>query len=183
MKGIDVLREFQSGIVGIIGFGGVIITLWSNARIARNQREAAIDHERQTLRTALTEELKMLRDAYAHNAEYCARHVGKQGGSFDVPLLEMTDLYESMRDKLGLLSPEQLAATLDAYLSHKQVGHNIISLLEGDPIPSTRGVRVPDASSRMLQRLYETVVPKIGRAIDLLQVSEGERRKNARRGW
>jgi hypothetical protein len=80
MNWFGVLQQFKTGIVGVIGFTGVIITLVTNAALARSARAAVVSQERETLRTALIVELTMLRDAYAQNAEYCAKEAGKSRG-------------------------------------------------------------------------------------------------------
>jgi hypothetical protein len=174
MKGIDVLRQFQTGIVGIIGFAGVIITLLTNAKIARNAREDTIRHERSTLRTALCEELQMLRDTYAHNAEFLSTRRPGPGEHLDVPLLDMTNLFDSMHEKLGLLTRQQLAAVLNAYMMHRQMRHNMVSLLGGTPIPSATGVRVPQSSTEILRKLYEKLIPEFDKAINALK-GDGEK--------
>ena len=61
------ILKYQYLIVGVIGLAGVIFTLWYNAREARKERQAERRHERQTLRTALTEELKVHRLSLIQN--------------------------------------------------------------------------------------------------------------------
>jgi hypothetical protein len=56
----QLLRDFQAGIAGILGFLGVILTLWINARLARAARLNAIEHERTSVRVAFAEELKLI---------------------------------------------------------------------------------------------------------------------------
>ena len=63
------IQHFQTQIVGIIGFAGVIATLWFNARQARNQRIDERHHESEALRTALIEELKIIRESVTENAD------------------------------------------------------------------------------------------------------------------
>jgi hypothetical protein len=54
-----VLKDFQSGLAGVLGFTGVIITPVVNARLARKARLTTIQDERSALRAALLAELRM----------------------------------------------------------------------------------------------------------------------------
>lgn len=167
MKGIEALRQFQAGITGVIGFAGVMLTMWWNARLARNARDAAIRHERETLSIALIEELKVLRDSYVNNAETAGK-ARLDEGALDVPMFQMTDVYDKMLDKLGLLSSDQVAAVMNAYLTHRQVSYSISSVLGGVRGPSTTGVRIPVKNAKVLKALYEKRVPDFERAIRAL---------------
>lgn len=54
----SLIKDFQSGLVGILGFIGVIVTLLWNARLAERNRQRERDQIRQTLQSALRQELK-----------------------------------------------------------------------------------------------------------------------------
>jgi len=43
----NVIKDFQSGLVGILGFIGVIITLWWTAHSAEQTRVQELDQARQ----------------------------------------------------------------------------------------------------------------------------------------
>jgi len=53
MSLLDFLNNYQYLIVGILGFAGVIFTLWFNSSLARNQRFEARKHQLEALRSAL----------------------------------------------------------------------------------------------------------------------------------
>jgi hypothetical protein len=56
------MRDFQSGIVGILGFAGVVITILVNTRLAQAARIQRFNQTRLTIQTALREELQCIRD-------------------------------------------------------------------------------------------------------------------------
>jgi hypothetical protein len=70
------VREFQTLIVGFLGFAGVIFTLWFNAWQTRRQRREERHHESETLRVALVEELGINRDWVVRETEKDERPLG-----------------------------------------------------------------------------------------------------------
>jgi hypothetical protein len=83
------VQEFQSLIVGTLGFAGVIITLVLNARYAREQRREERSHECQTLRVALIEELSINRMSLARNIEEI-KNVPDVGAALTCPPIPWT---------------------------------------------------------------------------------------------
>lgn len=61
--------KFQTFIVGILGFGGVIFTIYMNACLSRVQHERQIGHERESLRTALCSELTLIKNIFCNRCE------------------------------------------------------------------------------------------------------------------
>jgi hypothetical protein len=57
---VDLVERFQTLVVGITGFAGVIASLVVNAWLARRQQAQRVEHERDVLRTALRAELGVL---------------------------------------------------------------------------------------------------------------------------
>ena len=116
------LMHFQTAIVGIVGFAGVIVTLYTNARIARTVRRAAIEHDRETLKASLIEELKILRHSFVTNAEGLPQMEARGGEHAVTSAVDMTPVFDSQISKIGLLTKNQLEKSLSAYLQIKQLG-------------------------------------------------------------
>src|SRR5262249_34672253 len=57
----NIVKDFQSGIVGILGFIGVIITLWWNAHVAAVARNEQFHDAQVTPQSALHRELESIR--------------------------------------------------------------------------------------------------------------------------
>jgi hypothetical protein len=109
-----VLKDFQSGLAGVLGFTGAIITLVVNARLARKARLTTIQDERSALRAALLAELRMANGRLVRNAEiFDKKRVNKLGAA--IPLERTEPIFESAVEKLGLLTPREITAVLAAY--------------------------------------------------------------------
>lgn len=61
-------KDFQSAIVGIVGFGGVIWTQKSNARLTRDQHELERRHGAEALKSSFLTELKMFQSIFKYQA-------------------------------------------------------------------------------------------------------------------
>ncbi len=120
-QAFDLLRQFQTLVVGIVGFRGVIITLLVNARLSRLQHVRQVEHERTVVRTAPKAELQAVAQSYRGRIERLEDTHSHQRGGALLSLDSMTDVYESMIGHLGLLSESQVQAVLNAYLLVERV--------------------------------------------------------------
>jgi hypothetical protein len=68
------VKQFQTLIVGGLGFLGVMATLAMNAYLARRQHTRQIRHEANALRIALRAELEMLREAFQDRIATSQKH-------------------------------------------------------------------------------------------------------------
>jgi hypothetical protein len=115
------LAQYQTLMVGVIGFTGVIFTIYKNGSLARSARLESIAHERETVRIALTEELRVLQNACTFNLEVFADIPPDQPNPVGLPSYEaMSTIYNTFLGKLGLLSPQEVRAIMNAYLRYQQ---------------------------------------------------------------
>jgi hypothetical protein len=122
-------------IVGFVGFLGVMVTLWWNARQQRQLEERRECREAMGLRKALIEELKQQRAALRETADsLAAQATSIRAGAFRVREARAADSAVSIRqgtvipverydgvfrvslDKVGLLERPEVRAVLEAYL-------------------------------------------------------------------
>jgi hypothetical protein len=101
---IDLLQKFQTGIVGLLGFTGVILTLFTNAWIARRQARDTRNHERETLARALLAELSSHRRSIARNVEEVTKRAEEGTGSLLAPAITNTLLFDASVARFGLVS-------------------------------------------------------------------------------
>jgi hypothetical protein len=113
--------QFQTLIVGGLGFLGVMVTLFTNAALARRQHTRQIRHEANALRIALRAELEMLREAFRDRIATIAEAQPDRSHGVLIPLGTMTDVYERSIDRIGLLSIGQINAVLRAYILVRQM--------------------------------------------------------------
>ena len=160
------VEDYQTLIVGTLGFTGVIITLLVNAWLARRQRRDEQRHERQTLRIALIEELKINRDAVDRNMEPPAED-SKPKGAF-VPTDPMDDAYRAFTDRIGLLSRDEVSKIMFAYLSLRTYNAKLF-LIGVPPHTGDRHVNVPAKNIEMLVQLLESLIGPVDKAIEVME--------------
>jgi hypothetical protein len=108
-----ILENFQTLIVGTIGFAGVVYTIYKNAQIAREQTDSIRSHNRDAFRTAIYCELETIKDMF----ETRAKDLGADPPSFVIlPELVTINVYASLRSKIGLLTTEEITPIIKAYL-------------------------------------------------------------------
>ena len=70
MSGIlELIETYQTLIVGILGFLGVIATLIFNSKLSRDLRKDELKHERNSIRQALITELESLKGSFKDKSE------------------------------------------------------------------------------------------------------------------
>ncbi len=114
----EILKDFQTGIVGIIGFIGVILTLKQNAKIVREERMNQIAHERKAVRTAICSELECMRDAFKDRIRTMKKG---EGDSALIPKNKIGNVLDGLIDKIGLLSLEEITLILKAHALVKEL--------------------------------------------------------------
>lgn len=158
-----IVQSFQTLIVGFLGFGGVIFTLWFNAWQARKQYSEKLQRERETLRVALMEELKIIRNSLRQNTslEALDGHAGL------VPTDPMDDIYRAFTQRIGLLSASEVEKVMYAYLSLRTVTKKLFVI--GRPHHSgDHHVVVPAQSMPILQAMQTNLIAPIDEAIAAL---------------
>jgi hypothetical protein len=162
------IQPFQTLIVGIIGFSGVMATLLFNASQARRQREEERKHESRALRTALIEELGIIRESVAKNLE----DIDASRDGY-VPTDPMDDAYRAFTHRIGALSEKEVRCVLYAYLTLRT--YNSKLFLIGNPVGTgDRHVMVPAKNSSILSGMYKNLLPPLDEAINAMKLSRDE---------
>ena len=161
------LREFQTLIVGMFGFAGVIFTLWFNARQARLQRRDERRHECQTLRAALIEELSINRRSLVSNIERIENTPDDTSG-YAVPTDPMDDAYRAFTHRIGLLTRAEVSKVMFAYLSLRTY-HASLFLLGVPTQGGGRHVKVSGKNAQMLSGGLKNLLGPIEQAIAVLE--------------
>ncbi|MBW2324664.1 MAG: hypothetical protein JRF41_14350 [Deltaproteobacteria bacterium] len=107
-------ERFQTFLVGLLGFAGVIYTIRMNGRLVRQQYERERNQERAALRTALIAELGALRNTYEDRIHMLRKD--DSGHSFLIPEYVSNHVYYQLLDRIGLLTAEELELVIDTYL-------------------------------------------------------------------
>lgn len=139
-----------------------------NARIARGGRKEMIEHDREVIRKALLEELKIKRESCEHNMEMLAKVPPKDPGFLDVPSYEMSDVYDAFLGRIGLLSSAEVAKVMLAYLTDRQTRHLTESLF-AYPTKQPGKLSVPAAKAHLLHDMDRKLSNIFKEAIDEIE--------------
>lgn len=151
--------------VGVLGFGGVIYTLWFNADQVRKLRREEQQNERQAMRTALLEELKISLKGIEKNVE--KHSPPNEPRDVTAPTDILDDVYQAFTNRIGMLSPEEVQKVMLAYLSIRQA--NSLLFVIGTSLENTdRQVLIPADKIPRLLTLYKTLIGPINDAIQVL---------------
>lgn len=159
------VHEFQTLIVGGLGFLGVMSTLWYNARLAGKEREAIRTQDRQGLASALDAELQINETALRLNIEMYEKGIA---GPLPIPSIiapgkPLADVYISLMPRLGLLPAEVIHHVVNTYgmifnltrmlklLPEAQVGPHGDILISETSLGTANGM-----SQRMLSEVKKT---------------------------
>jgi hypothetical protein len=162
------LGSYQTLVVGLIGFGGVIVTLLANAKLARAQRNEEREHERRALRAALIAELRINRTSLATSAAAKEATPPEEKASFFIPTDPVDEAYRSFLPRMGLLTKEEVRTVMEAYLSLRSYERAL--LLLGEPAPERLGyVKVPPNNVQLVAKMERNLLDPIDRAIEVME--------------
>lgn len=119
----SLFHDFQTFIVGVLGFVGVISTLLTNAYLQRRQHDRQVTHEARTLRIALKTEPELIATAFRERIKSIDN--AGESSAILIPLDTMTDTYAKLIDRIGLLSAEEVRTTMTAYVLIRQMPQRI----------------------------------------------------------
>lgn len=132
------LATYQTAIVGMIGFVGVVLTLFANARSARQQELASKredwariledrEHRRRGMERALLIELRVHRRVVVEAMDDLRRRPHGDTDPVIVPN-RRTQIFDSHVEHIGLLPPEVLDKIVTAFLALHECGRRLSAL-------------------------------------------------------
>lgn len=160
----EFFEKFQTFIVGVIGFGGIVLSIWFNAYSSRKLQNNKIDNERNALRTALIAELSLIKDILLERVN--TANSEENTGPVLFPNKISTQVYNTFIPKLGLLTPNEIEAILNAYALINELpmrlgllkSHRFASKHEGYDF-------IPIESFETAMGVHRKFIPKIDNAI------------------
>lgn len=172
------LATYQTAIVGLIGFLGVVLTLFASARSARQQELATRQedwarvleerkHRRQGMERALLAELRVHRHAIAGALNDLRRPKGNTDPVV-VPNRE-TAIFDNHLEHIGLLQPEVLDKILPAFLALHECGRRVSTL--SPPSGGSNVFVVPPEHIVELVLIWKDVLDNVDSAIASLEAA------------
>ena len=164
----QIAKDFQTLIVGVLGFAGVIITLFINAKASRKQHERAICHEQKALRKALIGELSLIRESFAGTAEVGKEEEFPSSAFFSVDQNNL--VYRSLIQKIGILSPEEVSAIVKAHTLINELPSrlHILASEKSASFNKPGHVFIEAEYVRPAQKIYASFLPEIDEAIRIM---------------
>lgn len=164
-----IFDKYQTLVVGLLGFLGVICTIRMNARLARDQRERQLNHERAALRTALCAELVIIRDIFEDRSQMCKED--DSGNSALIPEYVPNQVYHHLLDRIGLLTIEEIEPVMQAYLlvAELPVRLRLISMDSGDPREPTGYLRIGADFVEAAGSIHRSFLSRIDSALEVLR--------------
>lgn len=164
------IQEHETLSAGITGFSGVIAVLVFNAWQERQQRRNEQRHERQTLRVALIEELKIHRESLSGNVDTSKQSQKDSSGTVGayVPTDPMDDAYKAFTSRIGLLSQSEVGKVMFAYLSLRTYYAKLFIIGE-PPHTGDRNVQIPPENLSLLTGIQDGLVEPIDEAIKVME--------------
>ena len=160
---LAMLDQFQTAIVGIVGFIGVILTLRTNSKNAREEHLRQLGTRRAALRRLLAAELRNYSRALKMNLE--AQHpkdeflsVGRIHRLFS----------EQLAADLGLLELEEIDIVVNALISLDGMEHFLEKI--SSQASGTRFI-LPPKSLEEFNRVCSTTADALNYAIQALELS------------
>ena len=164
---LKLLSEFQTLVVGIIGFAGIIITIYKTSKINRDQRKREILHEQNSIRNALITELESIRVTFEDRSES-----EENGQDWLIPKNVSTVIYEVLLPRIGLLSGIEIKRAMKAYLlvNETPIRLSLISGITMEGVPEGY-MHIEKEYVKTARGIHQTFLNEINKAIEILTVN------------
>jgi hypothetical protein len=166
----SILRDYQIAFGALLGFTGVIVTLLVNAWLARRQHAREIAAERASVRGALLAELRVLRDSYQERID--RMQAAEPGQGIIAPTRVHVDVYDSLRGKLGLLTPNEAERAVLTYPFVGELPDQVRQFKRGQRLPVDQDtehfIMVPHEAIEHVLEMHRARLVRINEAITAL---------------
>lgn len=168
----QLVSEFQTLVVGVIGFSGVVISLLVNAWLSRRQHVRAVHHEMDTLRTALIAELELIQRSFREKSTL--NDSNEDPTSAFYPESTPKPVYENYIGKIGLLSAHEVSAIIEAYtlINEESARLQLLSSGHHDSFNKPGYIFIQAEHEKTASGVYGSFLPKIEKALDVLRSSK-----------
>lgn len=158
-----ILEQFQTTLVGIVGFVGVIWTLRSNSRNAREEHRRQLGSKRTALRRILAAELRNYASALRKNLE------AQRPNDGFVSVGRIHRLFsEQLTADLGLLELFEIDIVVNALISLDGMEHFLENI--SSQTTETRFI-FPFEAWEEIQEANSTTAEALDRAVQVLELS------------
>lgn len=166
---LELVEKFQTSLVGVLGFTGVILTMVANAKIQRNLQSAQRQHEVRSLRTALLVELKANIQMYETRISDLSRADGAHHAL--MPSKVTINIYQSSLSDVGLLSANEVESVLRAYLLLEEMPYRLRLLVGTSNVGGYNDefIRMDADKQQAAKQIHEALLPMLREAVAALE--------------
>ena len=169
----EIIRDFQTAVVGAIGFAGVILTLFANSRLARKQRHFEQTERRQVVEAGLYEELS----AFLEIVEQNIQHPGpSSGGTANIPHVRPL-VSERLIQDLGLLERRKAQAALKGTMTVQDLNRRLALLAQ---YVTDDYFTYDEQGYKLVKAAYNGALQNLTEAVAALEPMENAESRN---GW
>lgn len=160
---VTILEQFQTTIVGIVGFVGVIWTLRANSRNAREEHRRQLASRRTALRRILAAELRNYSSALKKNLE------AQRPNDEFLSVGRIHRLFsEQLAADLGLLELDEIDVVVNALISLDGMEHHLENISSKSSV--TRFL-LPSESWEDFQKINSITADALDYAVQVLEFS------------
>ena len=174
--------QHQAIVAALIVFVGVVFGLIGNAGLQWWDRSSRRDHDRKVMSSALLAELTNHLKLCQEMLDDMMKVQPGTPGSFDMPEVIATEVYDTLLDKIGVLEPEQGSRVIQAYQAVKLLpkhvrwgAKEIVRRAPAEPDPTSDPhegmMRVPMEAMPYVVRSYQECIDLFKAAIAALRDS------------
>lgn len=166
---LELLERFQTSLVGVLGFTGVIVTMFANAKIQRNLQSAQRQHEVRSLRTALLVELKENVRMYEDRISTLSKADGTHHAL--MPSKVTNNIFQSSLSDVGLLSADEVESVLRAYLLLEEMPNRLRLLVGTNNVGEFNDefIRIDADRQHDAKKVHEALLPRLREAVTALE--------------
>ena len=166
---LELLERFQTSLVGVLGFTGVILTMIVNAKTQRDLQSAQRQHEVRSLRTALLVELKTNAQMYDTRISDLSQADGTHHAL--IPSKVTNNIYQSSLPHVGLLSAHEVESVLRAYLLLEEMPYRLRLLVGTNNVGGYNDefIRIDANQQHRAKQIHEALLPRLREAVAALE--------------
>jgi hypothetical protein len=165
----DVLAKFQTFVVGLLGFTGVIITMAVNARTQRGLQSRQREHDAKSVRIALLAELKANAEMY----ESRIKDLSDSDGSHHalIQSIVVNNIYQTLLPRIGMLSVKEVELVHRAYLLLEEMPYRLRLLVGTDSVGGLNNefIRIDASKQKDAGEIHKALLPSIHNAVCVLE--------------
>ncbi|PHQ96449.1 MAG: hypothetical protein COB40_08205 [Marinosulfonomonas sp.] len=163
------LRNYQTLVVGLLGFIGVISTLIFNAWMSRNEEKRGRRNKAKSIKMALVSELHLIREAINNANKSLKEKSNDTNDSRLIPNTPLDNLFRALMGELTVLEPNTVSAILNAYLSYETYLHSLT--LIATPISNPNYICISESLNAQMISMNEGLIKSLDE--ELKKLSDG----------